>query len=235
MFCCRDSKVDPPPPPVNHVLSSNPALVNENIQITGVASPANGSPVLPAKKSAALLAKQSVAALRSSKPTAAPVVSRPGRHSVAFGSETIITPAPTKAPPMKPVSAGLLFGVKERELPAPDTVRETRKLFECNNNGGARSPRKLSGGGLTKSKSTSSLYTKPGSRSSSVEAAKSPARGSPARRRGGVINGSSPRRTSESMSSSTATMSAGLGGRPASFIENESVLRRSSNYPSKSR
>ena len=27
-------------------------------------------------------------------------------------------------------SAGLLFGVVERELPAPDTVKETRKIFE---------------------------------------------------------------------------------------------------------
>ena len=139
---------------------------------------------------------------------------------------------------MKPVSAGLLFGVKERELPAPDTVRETRKLFEGNSNGGARSPRKLSGGGLTKSKSTSSLYTKPGSRSSSVEAAKSPARGSPARRRGGVIGASSPRRTSESMSTSTATSGGtkvGMNSRPASFMEKDSAARRSSNFQPKSR
>ena len=27
-------------------------------------------------------------------------------------------------------SAGLLFGVVEKELPAPDTVKETRKIFE---------------------------------------------------------------------------------------------------------
>ena len=27
-------------------------------------------------------------------------------------------------------SAGLLFGVEEKELPAPDTVKETRKIFE---------------------------------------------------------------------------------------------------------
>ena len=27
-------------------------------------------------------------------------------------------------------SAGLLFGIVEKELPAPDTVKETRKIFE---------------------------------------------------------------------------------------------------------
>ena len=82
-----------------------------------------------------------------------------------------IHPKPTpsysrsKPTPKPPASTGVLFGVKSRELPAPDTVKETRKLFEAD--GSRSSYRKTSG--LTKSKSTSSLYTKPLSRSNSEE------------------------------------------------------------------
>ena len=47
-------------------------------------------------------------------------------------------------------SAGLLFGINEIELPAPDTVKETRKIFE---NGAPRPA-----GGMVKSKSTSNIY-----------------------------------------------------------------------------
>ena len=56
----------------------------------------------------------------------------------------------------KPPSTGVLFGVKTRELPAPDTVKETRKLFESENSKKAKSP-----ASLVKSQSTSSLYAKP--------------------------------------------------------------------------
>ncbi len=36
----------------------------------------------------------------------------------------------SRRPPYKRRSSSLLFGVEERELPAPDTVKETRKIFE---------------------------------------------------------------------------------------------------------
>lgn len=56
-------------------------------------------------------------------------------------------------------SAGLLFGVEEKELPAPDTVKETRKIFETKSGTHTARP------ALIKSRSTSSLYsaTKPSS------------------------------------------------------------------------
>jgi len=38
--------------------------------------------------------------------------------------------ASLKKPFHKRRSSGLLFGVEERELPAPDTVKQTRKIFE---------------------------------------------------------------------------------------------------------
>lgn len=51
-------------------------------------------------------------------------------------------------------SAGLLFGVEEKELPAPDTVKETRKIFETKSS-------KVTRPALMKSRSTSSLYSIP--------------------------------------------------------------------------
>jgi hypothetical protein len=65
--------------------------------------------------------------------------------------------ASLKRPFHKRRSSGLLFGVEERELPAPDTVKETRKIFESidktsSGSSSARAPF------LTKSQSTSSLY-----------------------------------------------------------------------------
>lgn len=52
------------------------------------------------------------------------------------------------------------FGVEERELPAPDTVKETRKIFESRS--GGRMPGPFIYGSrilhMTKSKSTSNLY-----------------------------------------------------------------------------
>ena len=63
-------------------------------------------------------------------------------------------------------SAGLLFGVAEKELPAPDTVKETRKIFEIH---ASSKP------ALIKSKSTSSLYKV----SSSSPSSRSPERKKP--------------------------------------------------------
>jgi len=230
----RESRAEPPtPPPVNHVLSSNPALVNENIVISSAAGSTTNSPSLPAKK--AFSSKP--AALRSNKPIPSFTTTnnKQSRSTNIKSSPVSVAVETTKPTSMKPVSPGLLFGVKERELPAPDTVRETRKLFEANN-GGSRATRKISGGGLTKSKSTSSLYTKPGSRSSSIEA-RSPARGSPARRRGGAI-GSSPRRISESSGGYKMAGGGDAGqlssSRPAGN-DNESVSKRSASNLTKSR
>ena len=69
-------------------------------------------------------------------------------------SSSVTKPVP------KPPSAGVLFGVKDRELPAPDTVKQTRKLFESEKSGLTES-KVIATNGLTKDKSTSSLYTKP--------------------------------------------------------------------------
>lgn len=65
--------------------------------------------------------------------------------------------ASLKKPFHKRRSSGLLFGVEERELPAPDTVKETRKIFESFDKTGVRPSSSF----LTKSQSTSSLYSAP--------------------------------------------------------------------------
>ena len=68
--------------------------------------------------------------------------------------------ASMRRPFQKRRSSGLLFGVEERELPAPDTVRETRKIFESRSS--STLGKKLlgpNGQTLTKSRSTSSLYS----------------------------------------------------------------------------
>jgi hypothetical protein len=91
------------------------------------------------------------------------------KKSVKFRPEVSATSmASLKKPFHKRRSSGLLFGVEERELPAPDTVKETRKIFESIDKTGGRN-----GGGrstfLTKSQSTSSLYSSTFSRSPSRE------------------------------------------------------------------
>ena len=126
-------------PPIHAVLNNTPALVNDSIIIAEKEAP----PLLPLHPK-----PSSVTNAAATKPK---------------------QPSNAKKPTQKRPSAGVLFGIKEKELPAPDTVRETRKLFEANAGYGAA--RRYSGrsGGLTKSKSTSSLYTRPASRSNSAE------------------------------------------------------------------
>jgi len=126
-------------PPVHAVLNNTPALVNDSIIIAEKEAP----PLLPLHPKPSSVTNAGV-----TKPK---------------------QPSNAKKPTQKRPSAGVLFGIKEKELPAPDTVRETRKLFEANAGGGGRRYSGRSGGGLTKSKSTSSLYTRPASRSNSVE------------------------------------------------------------------
>ena len=75
-------------------------------------------------------------------------------------SPTTNAPLEARRPFQKRRSSGILFGVEERELPAPDTVRETRKIFESRSSSSLA--KKLIGpnGTLTKSRSTSSLYAR---------------------------------------------------------------------------
>ena len=144
-------------PPVLNVLHSSPALVNDSL-------------VLVEKKATAPSGRSTAKSTLSSpaKPRTA------GRQPSPRQPATPRQPASPRQPPnakkssQNRPSAGLLFGVKDKELPAPDTVKETRKLFESGGGGGGRRFGKPSGG-LTKSKSTSSLYTRPNSRSNSQE------------------------------------------------------------------
>ena len=134
------------PPPVRAVLNSCPQLVNDAIIIAD----RSGPPAIPKHP------KPSPAASTAS--TAAVV--KPKQH---LNAKKTNQSSSSNRP-----SAGVLFGIKDKELPAPDTVRETRKLFEGNGGGGGRRHGGRSGS-LTKSKSTSSLYTRPASRSNSLE------------------------------------------------------------------
>ena len=90
------------------------------------------------------------------RPSAA--VSKP-KPAVQGGAKTL---------PSKRASTGVIFGVKDKELPAPDIVKQTRKLFEAGS--GPGSSRKFGAkSGMTKAKSTSSLYSRPTSRSNSFD------------------------------------------------------------------
>ena len=132
-----------PAPAVHSVLHNTPALVNDSIVLVEKEAAPAPAPARPQPKAAAAVTKP--------KPTKQPAANA------------------KKSSQSRP-SAGVLFGVKDRELPAPDTVRETRKLFESGGGGGGQRRFTSKGaGGLTKSKSTSSLYTRPNSRSSSQE------------------------------------------------------------------
>lgn len=139
----------PPLPPrerdsplVHGVLSQNPALVNDSI-------------VIAEKKRQ----PQSVPKPRPSAAVSKPKPASQGGVSAAAGAKTL---------PSKRASTGVLFGVKDKELPAPDIVKQTRKLFEAGS--GTGSSRKFGAkSGMTKAKSTSSLYSRPTSRSNSFD------------------------------------------------------------------
>ena len=146
----REKSHQPPPPPtaaplVAAVLNFTPALVNDNLLIADKQQTV-GPPSLRAG------GVKSAAAAKSSppgRPVAAPV------HATAPAAVT----AAAKKPMQKRPSAGVLFGIKDKELPAPDTVKEVRKLFELNSAAGSGGS--FRGSSLTKSRSTSSLYTRP--------------------------------------------------------------------------
>ena len=143
------SESPPPLPPrerdspsVHGVLSSAPALVNDLI----------------------IIADKQPPPIPSSHPKPAPQASAPSKPKMRPTSSSNLSKTANQK---QRSSTGVLFGVKDKELPAPDIVKETRKLFESNSSGGRRAGAKA--GGLTKSKSTSSLYSRSPSRSNSVE------------------------------------------------------------------
>jgi hypothetical protein len=146
------SELPPPLPPrdkqhstVAAVLGSTPALVNDSLTIVDRA----GAPVIGGIKAAATATV--------APPSKSPPVRLPAAAAAVHGA---------KKPMQKRPSAGVLFGIKDKELPAPDTVKEVRKLFEVNALGDGIG---RAGSGLIKSRSTSSLYTRPASRSESME------------------------------------------------------------------
>ena len=165
-FFSVDSGVSPPPsesppplpprerdsPSVHGVLSSAPALVNDQIIIAD-----KQPPPIPSShpKPAPATSKTSAAPLSSG--ASKPKMRSTGSNHSKTGNQK------------QRSSTGVLFGVKDKELPAPDIVKETRKLFESNSSAGRRAGTRT--GGLTKAKSTSSLYSKSPSRSNSVEKA----------------------------------------------------------------
>ena len=95
--------------------------------------------------------------------TPEPEVALPEKKVVQFRkSPPEVSPtsmASLKRPFHKRRSSGLLFGVEERELPAPDTVKETRKIFESIDKSGRTVGGRVGPSFLTKSQSTSSLYS----------------------------------------------------------------------------
>jgi len=154
----RPPSVSPPPLPpreklelnnINLVLNTTSSLVNQCVHIAEKASPV----VIPSQQ---------------------PIPSSQTKHSsysrskyAPSGTKPILkhVQKPLQKTLQKPPSP-VNTGIKDKELPAPDIVKETRKLFESEST--RSSGRKLKSStatGLTKSKSTSSLYT----RSSSID------------------------------------------------------------------
>ena len=102
------------------------------------------------------------------------IVEKSRKGSSSSSASRKISPAQDSLagrPSYKRRSTSVLFGLTEKELPAPDTVKETRKIFESKSGGAnGRRPgpflyaRNHGSGGssatMTKSRSTSSLYVR---------------------------------------------------------------------------
>ena len=195
-------------PPVLNVLHSSPALVNDSLVLVEKKATTPSSSRSTGKSTSASTVKQKTGAGRQPSPR------QPASPRQA--------PNAKKSSQNRP-SAGLLFGVKDKELPAPDTVKETRKLFESGGGTGVGRRFGKSSGGLTKSKSTSSLYTRPNSRSNSQE---KPGLGMARKKseedlhRSAVTHksrtGSSPARRTPSSSSSSSSTTRKTPGRVSS-------------------
>jgi len=158
---------------INTVLSSTPALVNDIVldekPVKDVPKPTPNESV-PKYKPKLSTSSTGPKLSTSTGPKLPSSSLGPKLPASSLGPK--LSSGPTGSHLQKRPSAGLLFGVKKNELPANDTVKETRKLFEngtVKSKSGGRTPL-----GLTKSKSTSSLYSKPASRSNSVEKTSAP-------------------------------------------------------------
>lgn len=130
-----ESKPPPLPPKSERPLETilNTTLANDNIVVEG-----NGVEI---EINAA--ADKKVVTFRNSPPEVSPT-----------------SMASLKKPFHKRRSSGLLFGVEERELPAPDIVKDRRKIFETiDKTSTGRGGVGGRGSFLTKSQSTSSLYS----------------------------------------------------------------------------
>ena len=123
-------------------------------------------PPLPPKSSSNIdqvvnsLANDNVVIVEKSSPAE----KKPSRKSSTSGTADL----QPRRPAYKRRSSSLLFSVEEKELPAPDTVKETRKIFESRSVAGGRMPGPFNLMMMTKSKSASNLYH---SRSQSVDRA----------------------------------------------------------------
>ena len=99
--------------------------------------------------------------------------SRAMTSTSSSSSSTVIASLRRPGPFHKRNSAALHFGMEERELPAPDTVKQTVKIFETKTTTGPSSGGRGFKIALTKARSTSSLLQGPGSGRQS----RSPSRG----------------------------------------------------------
>ena len=174
-FFSVDVVVSPPPsesppplpprerdsPSVHGVLNTAPALVNDTI-------------IIAEKQPPPIPSSHPKPATHLTKNAAAPQLSS-GASKTRMRTNSNSSNSKTSTQKQRS-STGVLFGVKDKELPAQDIVKETRKLFESNSTGGRRAGAKAGSkvGGMTKAKSTSSLYSKSPSRSSSLEKAGRP-------------------------------------------------------------
>lgn len=143
-------------PSVAAVLNYTPALVNDNLVIKSATTVTGQQQQPPSLRAGSV--KSAAGSLRGSPPTGVIRQAAATSTTAPVHNAAAVTTTSKKLTQRRP-SAGVLFGIKDKELPAPDTVKEVRKLFEQAGGGGGSF--RGNGVSLTKSRSTSSLYTRP--------------------------------------------------------------------------
>ena len=155
-------------------------------------------------------------------------------------------------PSYKRRSTSVLFGLAEKELPAPDTVKETRKIFESKS-GGANGRRPgpflyarnhgnsgSSAATMTKSRSTSSLYVRSQSVDQASSAASSRKTGTSGDRKPAAVLASSKRTSSPatrktSLQAATDSPKAAAARKPSLPAKPSSITPSPSALKSKAR
>ena len=171
------------------------------------------------------------------------IVEKSSRKDSSSGSNRKVSPGQDSLagrPSYKRRSTSVLFGLAEKELPAPDTVKETRKIFESRS-GGANGRRpgpflyarnvggSSSSAAMTKSRSTSSLYVRSQSVDQGASAAGRKASSSGDKKPAAVL--ATPKRTSSPATRKTS-LQLSTDSSKAAASRKPSLPAKPTNVPS---